>query len=77
MPMLCPGMGCALATPLHTRRYREHQPELAVRRLLDGFDVFILRLGVLRQCFRGGDWLLDVNLPGPKLVSQGANGFRN
>ena len=32
----------------HTRRYREDQPELAVRRLLDAADAFILRLGVLR-----------------------------
>ena len=61
----------------HTRRYRENQPELGVRRLLDGVNAFILHLGVLQQCFRGGDWLLDVNLPGPKLVSQGASGFRN
>ena len=33
----------------------------------------LLRLGVLRQYLRGGDRLLDVNLPGPKLVSQGAS----
>ena len=52
-------------------------PELAVRRLLDAADVFILSLGVLQQYLRGGDWLLDVNLPGLKLVSQGASGFRN
>ena len=31
-----------------------------------------LRLGVFRQFLQGGGWLLDVNLPGPKLVSQGA-----
>ena len=61
----------------HTRRYREDQPELAVRCLLDAADVFLLRLGVLRQYLRGGDRLLDVNLPGPKLVSQGASGFRD
>ena len=45
--------------------------------LFGGVDAFVLRLGVLRQCFQGGDWLLDVNLPGPKLVSQGASVFRN
>ena len=28
--------------------YREDQPELAVRRLLDAADAFLLRLGVLR-----------------------------
>ena len=43
--------------------YLEDQPELADWRLLDGLDAFILRLMVLRECFRGGDWLLDVNLP--------------
>ena len=31
----------------------------------------------VRESSRGRDWLLDVNLPGPKLVSQGASGFRN
>ena len=45
----------------HTRRYREDQPELAVRRLLDAADAFLLRLGVLQQYLRGGDRLLDVN----------------
>ena len=33
--------------------------------------------GVLRQYLRGGHWLLDVNLPGPKLVSQSVGSFRN
>ena len=61
----------------HTRHYQEDQPELAVQRLLDAADAFLLRLGVIRQYLRGGDWILDVNLPGPKLVSQGASGFRN
>ena len=31
----------------HTRCYREDQPELAVQRLLDGVNAFILHLGVL------------------------------
>ena len=31
-----------------------------------------LCLGVFQQFLHGGGWLLDVNLPGPKLVSQGA-----
>ena len=57
--------------------WREDQPELTVQRLLDAADAFLLRLGVLRQYLQGGDWILDVNLPGPKLVSQGASGFRN
>ena len=61
----------------HTRCYREDQPELAVWHLLEAADAFLLRLGVLRQYLRGGDRLLDVNLPGPKLVSQGASGFRD
>ena len=54
----------------HAHRYREDQLELAVRYLLDGVGTFILHLGVLRQYLRGGDWLVDVNLPGLKLVSQ-------
>ena len=53
----------------HARRYGEDQPELAVRHLLDGVNAFILRLGVLLQYLWGGDWLLDVNLSGQKLVS--------
>ena len=36
-----------------------------------GVKVFILRLGELRPCLLGGDCLLDVNLPGLKLISQG------
>ena len=56
----------------HARCYREDQPKLAVRSLLDGGNAFILRLWFLQQYLRGGDWLLDVNFPGPKLVSQGA-----
>ena len=36
---------------------------MAVRRLLDGIDTFILCQGVLRQFLRGGDWLLNINLP--------------
>ena len=39
------------------------QPELAVRRLLDAADAFLLCLGVLRQYLRGGDrstWSLTV-----------------
>ena len=54
------------------RCYREDQPELAVRHLLYGVNAFILCLGVLQQYLQGGDWLLDVNLPGLKLISQGA-----
>ena len=45
----------------HTTRYREDQPKLAVRHLLDAADAFLLRLGVLQQYLRGGDWLLDVD----------------
>ena len=43
---------------------------MAVRHLLDGVGTFILHLGVLRQYLQGSDWLLDVNLPGLKLVSR-------
>ena len=57
--------------------WREDQPELTVRRLLDAADAFVLRLGVLRQYLWGGHRLLDVNLPGSKLVSQGGSGFRD
>ena len=53
----------------HARRYQEDQPELAVWCLLDGVNAFFLCLGVFQQYLWGGDWLLDVNLPGPKLVS--------
>ena len=53
----------------HAHRYREDLPELAVQHLLDGVGTFILHLGVLQQYLRGGDWLLDVNLPGLKFVS--------
>lgn len=53
-------------------RYLEDQPELAIWCLLDGVDTPILHLGLLRQCRQGGDWLLDVNFAGPKLVSRGA-----
>ena len=51
----------------HARRYREDQPKLAVWRLLDGVYAFIICLMVLTQYLCGGDSLLDVNLPGPKL----------
>ena len=61
----------------HAQRHREDQPKLAVWCLLNGVDTLILHLGVFRQCLRGGDWLLDVNLSGLKFVSQGAGSFRN
>ena len=57
----------------HAQHYREYQPELAVQYLLYGVDTVILHLGGgLRQYLRGGNQFFDVNLPGPKYVSQGA-----
>ena len=56
----------------HAQRYREDQSELTVQCLLYGVDAVVLRRGRFRQYLQGGDWLFDVNPPGPKYVSQGA-----
>lgn len=62
--------------------YLEDQPELAIWCLLDGVDTLILHAsGAAPTVHQGGDWLLDVNFAGPKLVSRGAipsiNSFGN
>ena len=45
----------------------------------NGVDTLIVRLWVLRHYLSGGDWFLDVNLPGLKLESQGVGvgSFKN